>query len=142
MFAWAVPLHLDNFADITMVKESAVVIIAIGEPGPDDRPNIRHNIEIFRKIVPAIAKFACRAVLLVVTQPIDVMSYITWKLSKFPSNRVLGNGTLVDTARFQYHLGERLGVANTSISCMSIGAQGETSGEVGFCDEKVIMLVI
>ncbi|XP_063986220.1 L-lactate dehydrogenase-like [Diachasmimorpha longicaudata] len=114
-------------ADITMVKESAVVIIAIGEPSPQEKPNIRHNVEIFKKIVPAIAKFACRAVLLVVTQPVDVMSYITWKLSKFPSNRVLGTGTSVDTVRFQYYLGQRLGVANTSISCMSIGAQGETS---------------
>ncbi|XP_034952482.1 L-lactate dehydrogenase B-B chain-like isoform X2 [Chelonus insularis] len=110
-------------SDITMVKESAVVIIAIGEPAPGERPNIKHNLEIFRIIIPKIAKFACRSVLLVATRPIEVMSYVTWRLSKFPSPRVLGPGTLVDTVRYQYHLSKKLGLANTSIYCMSIGAQ-------------------
>lgn len=89
---------------------------------------MKRNIEVFKKIVPTIAKLACKAVLLVVTQPIDVMSYITWKLSKFPSNRVLGTGTLLDSCRFQDLLSRKLGLARTSINCMSIGAQGDTSG--------------
>ncbi|XP_008551650.1 L-lactate dehydrogenase-like [Microplitis demolitor] len=113
--------------DMTMVKESTVVIIALGEPGPGESPNIKENFEIFKRVIPAIAKFACRAVFVVTTRPIEVMSYITWRLSKLPSNRVIGTGTLVDTMRFQCHLGQRLGVANTSISCMSIGAQGDSS---------------
>ncbi|KAK0180554.1 hypothetical protein PV327_002922 [Microctonus hyperodae] len=113
--------------DITMVKESAVVIIAVGEPASGEQPNIQHNLEIFRKVIPAIAKFACRAILLITTRPIEIMTYITWKLSNFPSSRVLGTGTLVDTVRLQYHLAQRMGVANTSISCMIIGTQGDTS---------------
>lgn len=111
-----------------MVKESTVVIIAIGEQGNNERPNVSHNLEIFRKVIPAISKFACRAVLLVATRPVDCMSYIAWKLSKFPSNRVLGTGTMCDTMKFQYHLGQRLGIANTSVNCLSIGAQGDASG--------------
>ena len=114
--------------DITMVRDSAVVIIAIGERQSGEEPNVKHNIEVFRKVVPAIAKMACDAVLVVVTQPVDVMSYITWKLSKFPSSRVLGTGTLLDTMRFRYYIGERLRLANSSINCTSIGAQGDHSG--------------
>ncbi|XP_044587976.1 L-lactate dehydrogenase-like [Cotesia glomerata] len=114
-------------ADMTMVKESAVVIIALGEPGPGESPNVKVNLEIFKRVIPAIAKFAGRAVLVVTTRPVEVMSYITWRLSNLPSNRVIGTGTLVDTMRFQCHLGQRLGVANTSVCCMSIGAQGDSS---------------
>ncbi|CAD6232992.1 GSCOCG00007085001-RA-CDS, partial [Cotesia congregata] len=117
-------------ADMTMVKESAVVIIALGEPGPGESPNVKVNLEIFKRVIPAIAKFAGRAVLVVTTRPVEVMSYITWRLSNLPSNRVIGTGTLVDTMRFQCHLGQRLGVANTSVCCMSIGAQGDSSANL------------
>ncbi|XP_048515552.1 L-lactate dehydrogenase-like [Athalia rosae] len=113
-------------SDITVVKESAVVIIAI-EPNPGQKSDVDRNLGLFRKIVPGIAKHACKAILLVATQPVDVMSYITWKLSKFPSSRVVGTGTLVDSMRLQNYLGKKLGIANASVSCMSIGAQGDTS---------------
>ncbi|XP_046734187.1 L-lactate dehydrogenase-like [Diprion similis] len=114
-------------ADITFVKESAVVVIAVGDPVPGKRPDVATNLAIFRKIIPAIAKHACKAIFVVATQPVDVMSYIAWKLSKLPSSRVLGTGTLVDSMRLQYYLGQKLGLANTSVSCISIGAQGDTS---------------
>ncbi|KYN42071.1 L-lactate dehydrogenase A-like 6A [Trachymyrmex septentrionalis] len=117
-------------SDIYKVKDSTVVIIAVCEKKLEEEINVKHNIEVFKKIVPTIAKLACKAVLLVVTQPIDVMSYITWKLSKFPSSRVLGTGTLLDSCRFQDLLSRKLGLARTSINCMSIGAQGDTSVNV------------
>ncbi|KYM84495.1 L-lactate dehydrogenase A-like 6A [Atta colombica] len=114
-------------SDIYKVKDSAVVVIAVCEKKLEEEINIKHNIEIFKKIIPTIAKLACKAVLLVASQPIDVMSYVTWKLSKFPSSRVLGTGTLLDSCRFQDLLSRKLGLARTSINCMSIGAQGDTS---------------
>ncbi|KAG5324996.1 LDHA dehydrogenase, partial [Pseudoatta argentina] len=114
-------------SDIYKVKDSTVVVIAVCEKKLEEEVNVKHNIEVFKKIIPTIAKLACKAVLLIVTQPIDVMSYITWKLSKFPSSRVLGTGTLLDSCRFQDLLSRKLGLARTSINCMSIGAQGDTS---------------
>ncbi|KYQ59233.1 L-lactate dehydrogenase [Trachymyrmex zeteki] len=114
-------------SDIYKVKDSTVVVIAVCEKKLEEEVNVKHNIEVFKKIIPIIAKLACKAVLLVVTQPIDVMSYITWKLSKFPSSRVLGTGTLLDSCRFQDLLSRKLGLARTSINCMTIGAQGDTS---------------
>lgn len=119
---------IDCALDVYKLKDSAVVVIAVCEKKPNEELNMKRNIEVFKKIVPTIAKVAYKAVLLVVTQPIDVMSYITWKLSKFPPSRVLGTGTLLDTCRFQDLLSRKLGLARTSISCMSIGAQGDTSG--------------
>ncbi|KAL6442802.1 hypothetical protein ACFW04_002695 [Cataglyphis niger] len=114
-------------SDVYKVKDSTIVIIAVCEKKPGEELNVKHNVEVYKKIIPTIAKLACKAVLLVVTQPIDVMSYITWKLSKFPSSRVLGTGTLLDTSRFQDLLSQKLGLARSSISCMNIGAQGDTS---------------
>ncbi|XP_020290515.1 uncharacterized protein LOC109858050 [Pseudomyrmex gracilis] len=114
-------------SDIYKVKDSTVVVIAVCERKPGEELNVKHNLEVFKKIIPTVSKLACKAVLLVVTQPIDVMSYITWKLSKFPSSRVLGTGTLLDTSRFQDLLSQKLGLARTSISCVNIGAQGDTS---------------
>ncbi|XP_076170832.1 uncharacterized protein LOC143148413 [Ptiloglossa arizonensis] len=112
-------------SDFSMVKESAVVIISACETGVGETPNVKHNFKMFKTIVPSIAKFACKSVLLVVTKPTDVMSYITWKLSGFPSNRVLGTGTLIDCARFQDFLSKRLNTARSSVSCMTIGAHGD-----------------
>lgn len=104
------------------------MVIAVCEKKSGEELDVKYNVEMFKKIIPTIAKLACKAVLLVVSQPIDVMSYITWKLSKFPSNRVLGTGTLLDSCRLQDLLSQKLGVARKSISCMNIGAQGVTSG--------------
>ncbi|KAH0946522.1 hypothetical protein HN011_008779 [Eciton burchellii] len=114
-------------SDVYKVKDSAVVVIAVCERKPGEEVNVKRNVEVFKKVIPTIAKLACKAVLLVVTQPIDVMSYITWKLSKFPSSRVLGTGTLLDSSRLQDLLSQKLGLARTSISCVNIGAQGDTS---------------
>ena len=104
------------------------MIISVGDPAPGEQPNLEKNIQVFKKVIPAVVKWCPKSVIVVVTQPIEVMAYIAWKLSKFPSNRVLGTGTLIDSVRFQYYLGQKLGLANSSISCMNIGAQGDHSG--------------
>ena len=61
---------------------------------------------IFKDIIPAIAKYASSAILLVVTNPVDVLTYVTLKLSGFPANRVIGSGTVLDTARLKYMISE------------------------------------
>ncbi|XP_006569455.1 L-lactate dehydrogenase A-like 6A isoform X1 [Apis mellifera] len=115
-------------SEISTVKESAVVIICTPETPPGENQNVKHNLKVFKKIIPAIARFAAKSVLLIVTRPADVMSYIAWKLSGFPSNRVLGIGTLIDCARLQDFVSRRLNVARSSVSCMTIGSQGDMAG--------------
>ncbi|XP_034191224.1 L-lactate dehydrogenase [Osmia lignaria lignaria] len=111
-------------SDFIMVKESAVVIITTGETEPGEEPNVKRNLKAFKSFIPGVAKFACKSVLLIATQPTDVMSYIAWKLSGFPSNRVVGTGTMIDCARFQDLVSRRLNVARSSVSCMTVGAHG------------------
>ncbi|XP_043263086.1 L-lactate dehydrogenase A-like 6A [Colletes gigas] len=114
-------------SDISMVKKSAVVIISTDDPASGETPNVKQNFKNFKMLIPSIAQFACKSVLLVVTPPTDIMSYIAWKLSGFPTNRVLGTGTLIDCARFQDFVSRRLNMARSSVSCMTIGAQGDMS---------------
>ncbi|XP_035727692.1 L-lactate dehydrogenase-like [Vespa mandarinia] len=114
-------------SDVSMLQKSTVVVITTPEKRFNEEPNVKDNLEIFRKIIPPIAKFVCNAVLLIVTEPVDVMSYIAYKFSKFPPNRVLGVGTLLDSARFKDLISQKIGIARSSINCMSIGAQGSMS---------------
>ncbi|EFN82343.1 L-lactate dehydrogenase [Harpegnathos saltator] len=114
-------------SDIYKIRDSSVVVIAACEKKPGEKLDVKNNVDVFKRIIPLIAKLAGKAVLLVVSQPIDVMSYVTWKLSKFPSHRVLGTGTLLDSCRLQDLVSQKLGVARKSISCVNIGAQGDTS---------------
>lgn len=106
-----------------------MVVITVCERKLGEELNVKHNVEVYKRIIPTIAKLACKAVLLIASQPIDVMSYVAWKLSKFPSSRVLGTGTLLDSCRLQDLLSQKLGVARKSVSCMNVGAQGDTSGK-------------
>ena len=116
------------------------MIIAVDDQAPGEEPNLQKNFQIFKKVIPAVAKWCPRTVIVVATRPIEVMSYIAWKLSKFPADRVLGTGTFLDSVRFQYYLGEKLGLANTSVSCMSIGAQGDHSG-IKFLSSHLILVL-
>lgn len=115
-----------------------MVVISISDDKLEEKRSLKQKLNVLKKIVPKIMKFASRAVMVVATQPNEAVSYITWKLSKLPPNRVLGTGTLLDSVRFQYYLGQRLGLASASIDCMSIGAQGDLSG-IGFPNEFFVV---
>ena len=83
-------------------------------------------MEIFKEIIPSIAKFAKNAILLVVTNPVDILTYVTLKLSGFPSNRVIGSGTVLDTARLKYMISEYAKVDSANIHAYIIGEHGDT----------------
>lgn len=63
-----------------------------------------------------------------VTNPVDVLTYVAWKLSGLPKNRVMGTGTTLDSARFRFFLSDRLGVSPSSVSGYIIGEHGDNSG--------------
>lgn len=79
-------------------------------PGETRIDLVRKNVKIFRSIVPQIVRCNRDAILLVVANPVDILTYVTLKLSGFPASRVIGSGTVLDTARFKYLLGEHLEV--------------------------------
>lgn len=84
------------------------------------------NIELFRHWVPLLAQASPGAVMIVVTNPVDVMTYVTWKLSGFPASRVIGTGTLIDSARFRSYLSDHLQIHPDDIRAYILGEHGET----------------
>jgi L-lactate dehydrogenase len=106
-----------------------VVVIAAGvsqRPGETRLDLVKRNAAIFEDIIPRITTYNTTGVLLIATNPVDVLSYVTWKASGFPSRRVIGSGTVLDTARFRYLLSEHLGVDPRSVHAHIIGEHGDS----------------
>ena len=76
---------------------------------------VQKNVEIFKGIVPELVKYSPDAVIVVVTNPCDIMAWVTWKLSGLPKHRVFASGTMLDTSRFRHLLAERFNVAAHSV---------------------------
>ncbi len=110
-------------------SDSDIVIIAAGanqKPG-ETRIDLAHkNTVIFKDIISKVISYNNHCILLVVTNPVDILTYVTWKVSNFPKNRVIGSGTVLDTARFKYLLGEHVGLDSRNIHAYILGEHGDT----------------
>ncbi len=89
---------------------------------------VHKNTAVFRSIITEVVKYNSpeNTLLLVVTNPVDILTYVTWKLSGFPINRVLGSGTVLDTARFKYLIGQHTGVDARNVHGYILGEHGDT----------------
>ena len=108
---------------------AAVTIIAAGtgqKPGESRLDLVKRNADIFSQIVPEIARQNPGGILLITTNPVDVLTYASWKLSGLPPNQVIGSGTILDTARFRYLLSEHFGVDARSVHAYIIGEHGDS----------------
>jgi L-lactate dehydrogenase len=83
-------------------------------------------VDIFKKIIPEIKKRNCKGILLIVSNPVDILTYVAIQLSGFEENRVIGSGTVLDTARLKYELGEHLGVDSRTVHAFIIGEHGDS----------------
>ena len=125
-FAHPMKVYAGDYKDIA---DCYLIIITAGTA---QRPNetrldmVHKNVEIFKSIIPNITKYNNSAILLVVSNPVDILTYCTIKLSGFPAGRVLGSGTVLDTARLKYHLGQQLCVDSRSIHAFIIGEHGDS----------------
>lgn len=108
---------------------SDIVIITAGanqKPGETRMDLVQKNTAIFRSIISEIVKYNKNCILLVVTNPVDILTYVTCKLSGFPENKVIGSGTVLDTSRFKYLLGNHVGIDPRNIHAYIIGEHGDT----------------
>ncbi|MCR4674421.1 MAG: L-lactate dehydrogenase [Lachnospiraceae bacterium] len=109
--------------------DAAIIIVSAGaaqKPGETRLDLVKKNVGIFKTIIPEIAKRNCQGILLIVANPVDVLTYAALKMSHFPANRVIGSGTVLDSARFKYLLGEHLEVDSRSIHAFIIGEHGDS----------------
>jgi L-lactate dehydrogenase len=115
--------------DYPDLKGSDIVIITAGanqKAGETRLDLLSKNVAIFKQIIPEVVKYAPDAILLIATNPVDVMTEVTLKLSGFDKNRVIGTGTVLDSARFRSILGRHLGISPKSIHANVIGEHGDS----------------
>jgi L-lactate dehydrogenase len=108
---------------------AAVTVLAAGagqQPGETRLDLIKKNASIWRAIIPQVVKHNPTGILLIATNPVDVLTYAAWKLSGLPAQRVIGSGTVLDTSRFRYLLSQRFGVDARSIHAYIIGEHGDS----------------
>ncbi len=125
-FVKPVQILAGNYAD---ASGADVVLIAAGvsqKPGESRLDLVYRNTEVFQDIIPKICSTCPNAILLVVTNPVDVLTYVTLKISGFPANRVIGSGTILDSSRFRQVLSDFIGVAAVNIHAYIIGEHGDT----------------
>jgi L-lactate dehydrogenase len=115
--------------DYADCEGAAVTVITAGSaqrPGESRRALVSRNAAIFGTIVPQVAKANPNGIILVTTNPVDVLSYQSWKLSGLPASRVIGSGTILDTARFRSLLSEHFGVDPRSVHAFIAGEHGDS----------------
>jgi L-lactate dehydrogenase len=108
---------------------SAVTVIAAGanqKPGETRLDLVKKNAAIFRDVVPKAARSNPDGILVIATNPVDALTYAAWKLSGLPPSRVIGSGTILDTARFRYLLSQHFGVDPRSVHAHIIGEHGDS----------------
>lgn len=110
-------------------RDADLVVITAGvaqQPGQSRRELVDRNVALYRRLVPPIAAHCPRAVLLVVSNPVDVLTHIAGQLSGFPPHRVIGSGTVLDSARFRMAISRRLGIDPHDIHAYVIGEHGDS----------------
>lgn len=111
-------------------RDASIIIIAAGvkeKPVESRLDLLERNASIFQDMMPQIVEeLNSDAILLVVTNPVDVLSYVTWKISGLPQNRVIGSGTLLDSSRFHHILSKNCNIDARNINAYVIGEHGDS----------------
>ena len=116
--------------DYEDAKDSDIVIITSGiarKPGQTRIELTQTNVNILKSITPQIVKEAPNALYIIVSNPVDIMTYVFTKISGLPKNQIIGSGTLLDTARLRFGLSEHFEVAQKNIHAYVFGEHGDTS---------------
>ena len=125
-FAYANKIKAGNYEDL---KGCEIVIVTAGanqKPGETRIDLLGRNVKIFESIIPQIAKAAPDTTLLITANPVDIMTEVALRLSGFPKEKVIGSGTVLDTARLRTLLGYHLGISPQSIHANVIGEHGDS----------------
>ncbi len=119
-------IYAGSYSDLT---DASLIVIAAGasqKPGETRLQLLSRNMRIFDSIVKSIVRYNRQAILLVVTNPVDILTQYTLKVSGFPEGRVIGSGTVLDTARLKQLLGEYLSVDSRNVHTFIIGEHGDS----------------
>lgn len=110
-------------------KDADIIVITAGaaqKQGETRLDLMQRNVEIFNGILTEILKYNNTAIFLIATNPVDILTHITMKLTNLPKSKIIGSGTLLDSARFRYLISEKIKIDPRSIHGMIIGEHGDT----------------
>ncbi|KAG9160610.1 hypothetical protein Leryth_019328 [Lithospermum erythrorhizon] len=116
--------------DYAVTAGSDICIVTAGArqiPGESRLNLMQRNLALFKMIIPPLAKYSPDSILLIVSNPVDVLSYLAWKLSGFPANRVIGSGTNLDSSRFRFLIADHLDVNAQDVQAFIVGEHGDSS---------------
>lgn len=117
------------YGDYLDCKQADIVVICAGanqKPGETRLDLVEKNTKIFKGIVDSVMNSGFNGIFLVATNPVDILTYAVWKYSGLPKERVIGSGTILDTARFRYLLGDYFQVDSRNVHGYIIGEHGDT----------------
>lgn len=124
------PSHMNIwYGDFSDCKDADIVVICAGanqKKGETRLDLVEKNISIFKNIVKNVTDSGFNGIFLIATNPVDILTYATWKFSGFPRERVIGSGTILDTARFRYLLGDYFKIDPKNVHAYIIGEHGDT----------------
>jgi malate dehydrogenase len=114
--------------DYSVIKDADVCIVTAGvprKPGMSRDDLLKVNLDAITKVATGIKQYAPGAFVVVVTNPLDSMVYAMWKVTGFPKHRVIGMAGVLDSARFQYFVGEAAGVSPQDVCALVLGGHGD-----------------
>ncbi|XP_059565084.1 L-lactate dehydrogenase C chain isoform X2 [Myotis daubentonii] len=116
--------------DYRVSANSKLIIVTAGvrqQEGESRLSLVQRNVDIMKSVIPALVQYSPDCKMLIVSNPVDILTYVVWKLSGLPAARIIGSGCNLDSARFRYLIGEKLGVHPTSCHGWIIGEHGDSS---------------
>ena len=132
-FSHAMDIYAGTYEDIS---DAAVVIITAGanqKPGETRLDLVQKNAKIMRSVISDIKRVRCEGILMIVSNPVDILTYVALKESGFPKERVIGSGTVLDTARLKYLISEKLSVDSRNVHAFIAGEHGDSELAVWSC---------
>lgn len=114
---------------MSLVEGAAIVVLCAGcaqKPGQSRVDLLEKNVQVFKEIIPQVVKYNKDCLLMVVTNPLDVLTYVTLKLSGFPACRVFGSGTVLDAARLRYNVAHHFNVSPKDVVAHILGEHGDS----------------
>lgn len=124
------PVKIEGSSNYSLISGSKIVIITAGA---NQKPNesrvdlLKRNTNIFKNIINDITKYCSdETIIVVVTNPVDILTYITYKLSGFKKQKVIGSGTVLDTARLKYLIGQETNVDSRNVHTYVVGEHGDS----------------
>lgn len=117
-------------SDYSISAGSKICIVTAGArmvEGENRMDLVQRNVEVFKQVIPKLIQYCPDTLLIIVSDPVDILTHVAWKLSGLPISRVIGTGTMLDSSRFKFLLSERFEIAPESVHGYVIGEHGDSS---------------